>query len=30
MFALYKGLAILYLLLLHPDAHVVNYGFFEQ
>ena len=30
MFALYKGLAILYLLMLHPDVHVVNYGFFEQ
>jgi ubiquinol-cytochrome c reductase cytochrome b/c1 subunit len=30
MFALYKGLAILYFFMLHPDVHVVNYGFFEQ
>ncbi len=30
MFALYKGLAVLYLFMLHPDVHVVNYGFFEQ
>lgn len=30
MFALYKSLAVLYLFMLHPDVHVVNYGFFEQ
>jgi len=30
MFALYKGLAILFFFMLHPDVHVVNYSFFEQ
>ncbi len=30
MFVLYKALAVLYFLMAHPDAKVVNYSFFEQ
>jgi len=30
MFALYKFLGILFILLAHPDTRVVNYSFFEQ
>jgi len=30
MFVLYKAIAILYFLMAHPDAKVVNYSFFEQ
>jgi quinol-cytochrome oxidoreductase complex cytochrome b subunit len=30
MFVLYKGIALLYFLMAHPDAKVVNYAFFEQ
>jgi hypothetical protein len=30
MIGLYLGIAALYFLLMHPDARVVNYSFFEQ
>lgn len=30
MFILYKSVALLYFLMAHPDAKVVNYSFFEQ
>lgn len=30
MFALYKAIAVFFLLMMHPDPRVVNYSFFEQ
>lgn len=30
MFTLYKVAGVVFLLLAHPDAHALNYSYFEQ